>query len=64
MPEDIRAKLGQAIVEVVKQPEIQKKFREIGFEPMLDQGVKEFTAYHEAEVKRWTAFLTEIGIRK
>jgi tripartite-type tricarboxylate transporter receptor subunit TctC len=64
MPEDIRAKLGEAIVEVVKQPNVQKKFREIGFEPMVDQGVKEFTAYHEAEVKRWTAFLTEIGIRK
>jgi tripartite-type tricarboxylate transporter receptor subunit TctC len=64
MPEDIRAKLGEAIVEVVKQPDIQKKFRDIGFEPMVDQGVKEFTALHESEVKRWTAFLTEIGIRK
>jgi tripartite-type tricarboxylate transporter receptor subunit TctC len=64
MPEDIRAKLGEAIVEVVKQPDIQKKFRDIGFEPMVDQGVKEFTALHESEVNRWTAFLTEIGIRK
>src|SRR4051812_15877407 len=64
MPEDIRAKLGAAIVEVVNQPDIQKKFRDIGFEPMIGQGVKEFTAHHAAEVKRWVAFLTELGLRK
>ena len=64
MPEDIRTKLGAAIVEVVNQPDIQKKFRDIGFEPMVGQGVKEFTAHHEAEVKRWVAFLTELGLRK
>ncbi len=64
MPEDVRAKLGAAIVEVVKQPDVQAKFRTIGFEPMLGQGVKEFTAHHAAEVKRWVAFLTEIGLRK
>ena len=64
MPEDIRAKLGAAIVEVINQPDIQKKFRDIGFEPMIGQGVKEFTAHHEAEVKRWVAFLTELGLRK
>ena len=63
MPEDVRAKLGAAIVEVVKQPDIQEKFRAIGFEP-IGQGVKEFTAHHAAEVKRWVAFLTELGLRK
>ena len=64
MPEDVRKKLGEAIVEVVNQPDIQKKFRDIGFEPMIGQGVKQFTAHHEAEVKRWVAFLTELGLRK
>ena len=64
MPDDVRAKLGAAIVEVVNQPDIQKKFRDIDFEPMIGQGVKEFTAHHEAEVKRWLAFLTELGLRK
>ena len=64
MPEDIRAKLGAAIVEVVNQPDVQKKLRDIGFEPMVGQGVKEFSAHHEAEVKRWVAFLTETGLRK
>jgi tripartite-type tricarboxylate transporter receptor subunit TctC len=64
MPEDVRKKLSEAIVEVVNQPDIQKKFRDIGFEPMIGQGMKEFTAHHEAEVKRWVAFLTELGLRK
>jgi tripartite-type tricarboxylate transporter receptor subunit TctC len=64
MPDDVRQKLGEAIVEVVNQPDIQKKFRDIGFEPMIGQGVAAFTAHHEAEVKRWVAFLTELGLRK
>lgn len=63
LPEDIRAKLGKAIVEVVKQPEIQTKFRAIGFEP-TGQDVKAFSALHAAEVKRWVSFLTETGLRK
>ena len=63
MPDDVRDKLGAAIVEVVKQPDMAGKFRAIGFEP-TGQGVKEFTAFHAAEVKRWVAFLTEIGLRK
>jgi len=63
MPEEIRAKLGTVIVELVKQPELAAKFRAIGFEP-TGLGVTEFTAHHSAEVKRWVAFLTDIGLRK
>jgi tripartite-type tricarboxylate transporter receptor subunit TctC len=63
LPEDVRAILGEAIVEVVKQPDVQEKFRAIGFEP-TGLGVQEFSAYHAAEVKRWVAFLTDIGLRK
>lgn len=63
MPDDVREKLGAAIVEVVKQPDIQEKFRAIGFEP-TGQDVAAFTAHHAAEIKRWMAFLTETGLRK
>ena len=63
MPEDVRAKLGKAIVEVVKQPDVQAKFRAIGFEP-TGQDVKEFSAHHAAEVKRWVTFLKEAGVKK
>jgi tripartite-type tricarboxylate transporter receptor subunit TctC len=63
MPEDVRATLGKAIAEIVKQPDIQDKFRAIGFEP-TGLGVKEFSEHHAAEVKRWVAFMTETGLRK
>ena len=63
LPDDVRGTLGRAIVEVVKQPDIQSKFRAIGFEP-TGLGVNEFSALHASEIKRWVAFLTEIGMRK
>jgi tripartite-type tricarboxylate transporter receptor subunit TctC len=63
MPQDARATLGAAIAGIVKQPDIQDKFRAIGFEP-TGLGVKEFTEFHVAEVKRWVAFMTETGLRK
>jgi len=63
LPADVRAILGRAIVDVVRQPDVQDKFRAIGFEP-TGLGVDAFSAFHAAEVKRWVAFLTEIGLRK
>src|SRR6476620_11255836 len=33
MPEDARATLSKALVDIVKQPDVQDKFRDIGFEP-------------------------------
>ena len=63
MPEDVRATLGAAIAAIVKQPDIQEKFRAIGFEP-TGLGVKEFSEFHASEVKRWVAFMTEVGLRK
>ena len=63
LPEDVRNKVGAATVEVVKSPEMQQKFRDIGFEP-TGQGVKEFSDHHAAEVKRWMAFIGELGLRK
>jgi len=63
IPEDVREKLGAAIVEVVGKPEMKDKFRAIGFEP-TGQGVKAFSAHHAAEIKRWVTFLTDAGVRK
>jgi tripartite-type tricarboxylate transporter receptor subunit TctC len=63
MPPDARAVLGQAVADIVKQPEIGEKFRAIGFEP-TGLGVEAFSELHAAEVKRWVAFMTEIGLRK
>jgi len=63
MPEDVRATLGQAIADIVRQPDMKDKFRAIGFEP-TGLGVKEFSEHHAAEVRRWLAFMTETGLRK
>jgi tripartite-type tricarboxylate transporter receptor subunit TctC len=63
MPEDARATLGSAIAAIVKQPDMQEKFRAIGFEP-TGLGPTDFSEHHAAEVKRWVAFMTEIGLRK
>ena len=63
MPSDARAVLGKAIVDIVKQGEIEDKFRAIGFEP-TGLGVEAFSQFHAAEVRCWVAFMTEIGLRK
>jgi tripartite-type tricarboxylate transporter receptor subunit TctC len=63
LPNDVREKLGAAIVEIIKQPDVVAKLRQISFEP-TGQGVKEFTDLHAAEVKRWVAFYSEQGLRK
>jgi tripartite-type tricarboxylate transporter receptor subunit TctC len=62
MPEDVRQKLGKAVVEIVKEPAVAQKFRAIGFEP-TGQDADAFVAYHAAEVKRWTDFVTQTGLR-
>ena len=63
MPSDARVVLGKAIADIVKQGEIEEKFRAIGFEP-TGLGVEAFSQFHASEVKRWVAFMTEIGLRK
>jgi tripartite-type tricarboxylate transporter receptor subunit TctC len=63
LPASVREKLAAAIVEIVKQPEMAAKLRQISFEP-TGQGMAEFTAHHAAEVKRWVEFYTEAGLRK
>jgi tripartite-type tricarboxylate transporter receptor subunit TctC len=47
----------------VRRDDLKAKFRTIGFEP-TGLGVEEFSALHAAEIKRWVAFLTDLGLRK
>jgi len=63
LPNAVRDKLGAAIVEVIKQPDVVAKLRAIGFEP-TGQDARAFTAHHNAEVKRWVDFYNEVGLRK
>ncbi len=63
MPEDIRQMLGKAVVDIVKQPAMARRFRAIGFEP-TGQDANAFATYHAAEVVRWKKFVSEIGMHK
>src|SRR5262249_40163860 len=63
MPSEARAPLRKALADIVKQGNIQDKIRAIGFEP-TGLGVEAFSEFHASEVKRWVAFMTEIGLRK
>ncbi|MCC6775493.1 MAG: hypothetical protein IT537_02490 [Hyphomicrobiales bacterium] len=63
MPEEARVLLGEAIVEIVRHPEMQEESRTIGFEPTgLDAPT--FGRFHAGEVARWMAFMTDSGLRK
>ncbi len=63
LPATTREQLSAAVVDIVRDPNNQARLRAIGFEPT---GIpyQEFSAFHAAEVKRWTAFVTERGLRQ
>jgi tripartite-type tricarboxylate transporter receptor subunit TctC len=63
MPGDVRQMLGNAVAEIVQQPDMKDKFHAIGFDP-IGQNADAFAAYHASELKRWTAFTNELGLRK
>ncbi len=63
LPADIRKRLAEATVQIVKEPEYAAKLRAIAFEP-TGQDMDAFTAHHAAEFKRWVAFYKEMGLTK
>src|SRR5262249_16193164 len=63
LPPDARATPRHALAEIVKKGAIEDKFPAIGFQP-TGLGVEAFSEVHACEVKRWIAFMTEIGLRK
>jgi tripartite-type tricarboxylate transporter receptor subunit TctC len=52
MPRDVTDKLQPALIAALKDPELVKKFDEIGFE-VVASTPKEFADFQAAEVKRW-----------
>lgn len=54
IPSKIVDKLSRDLLEGLAKPEYQKKIIGAGFEPKL-RDVKEFTAYNNAELKRWAS---------
>jgi tripartite-type tricarboxylate transporter receptor subunit TctC len=61
LPDPIREKLSNALVDIVSDPETQNKLRNIGFEP-VGTDFAAFDQFFRAEVKRWAAFVRENGL--
>ena len=63
IPDDVRQKLGNAVADVAREPELVEKFHAIGFDP-IGQNADAFAAYYASEIKRWGDFTAEIGLHK
>ena len=62
LPPAIRDTLAEAMIGVVRRPEVAARFRSIGFEPS-GTDAPTFAAHYYSEVDRWKAFTAERGIR-
>lgn len=59
---DIRRKLSEEMHQILKQPEVQERLKELGVE---SRGLtpEEFDAYLKGEYKRWGSVIRKAGIR-
>ncbi|HEX2117359.1 MAG TPA: tripartite tricarboxylate transporter substrate binding protein [Alphaproteobacteria bacterium] len=62
LPRDVMDKLQPALVAALKDPEVAKKFDEIGFE-VVANSPKEFADFQAAEVKRWKEVIEKGNIK-
>ena len=64
-PKDIIAKLNAAIVEALADPEIQKRFSDIGQEiwPREQQSPEALAAQQKAEIEKWWPVIKAAGIK-
>ncbi|MDB5534143.1 MAG: extra-cytoplasmic solute receptor protein [Hyphomicrobiales bacterium] len=61
-PTDVQQTLGNAIVEVAKNPQTQKSLRTLGLEPAtLDAPA--FAKFYKAEIEKWKRLVAERGIK-
>ena len=63
LPDAIRSRLSSALVEIAREPATQAKLRAIGFEP-IGKDADEFDRFYRADIKRWTDFVKERGLRE
>jgi tripartite-type tricarboxylate transporter receptor subunit TctC len=62
LPDDIRKTLSDALVEAVKEPQLQEKMRKIGIEP-VGLASAEADAFFEQELVRWKRVIGTAGIK-
>jgi tripartite-type tricarboxylate transporter receptor subunit TctC len=62
LPDDIRSTLSDAIVQAVKEPELQDKMRKLGIEP-VGKGSAEADAFFLQELQRWKTVIDTAGVK-
>ncbi len=60
-PPDIVAKLAGGLHEVIRAPEIGRRFAQLGYEPMIDTP-EQFGALIRSEIAKYTALIKRAGI--
>jgi tripartite-type tricarboxylate transporter receptor subunit TctC len=63
LPDPIRDLLSTTLVAIAKEPATQAKLRAIGFEP-IGKDWAEFDRFYRADIKRWTDFVKERGLKE
>jgi tripartite-type tricarboxylate transporter receptor subunit TctC len=63
LPDAIRDQLSTALVSIAKDPPTQARLRTVGFEP-TGEDAAQFAQFYRADVKRWTDFVKERGLRE
>lgn len=63
LPKEVNAKLQAALVGALKDPDVVKKFNDIGFEVVANNGA-EFLAFLNAELGRWKQVVDAGGIKQ
>jgi len=63
LPDVILDKLSTSLVAIAKDPNTQAKLRAIGFEPLGKDAV-EFNKFYRADIKRWSDFVKERGLKE
>jgi len=63
LPDAIRDQLSNALVAIAKDPAFQARLRKVGFEP-IGKDAAQFAPFYRADIKRWTEFVKERGLRQ
>lgn len=63
LPPEVRAKLQPALVAALKDPEVVKRFNEIGFDVVANSSA-EFSQFLGSELARWKAVVENGGIQQ
>jgi tripartite-type tricarboxylate transporter receptor subunit TctC len=63
LPREVNAKLQSALVTALKDPEVTKKFNDIGFEVVANSS-PEFLAFLNSELARWKQVVDAGGIKQ